>query len=221
MSFILLQGQTVSAGSIIGLAGKMKKDKTPPRKPAPTTTMVPKPINKPVSATQKQMQSDQTSSLNKMKTQEEAGKTPQKTLGFPDFKAMGNKVLEKFRLRDLKMGAIVSFLDELGLDESKIKMVQVIKRIKELIDSKPCFNPNQLTDDQLRTELADRKLQTTGNRKQMVQRIVQADQSKCPHDHSLLWICGISTFFQWGSRFVRFPLFFINRPSGVVLTQVP
>lgn len=40
--------------------------------------------------------------------------------------------LERFSVRSLKMGAIIQFLDELGLQDTKEKMAKLMKTVKVL-----------------------------------------------------------------------------------------
>jgi hypothetical protein len=49
--------------------------------------------------------------------------------------------------------------------------------VQELIDAKHCFNPKQMTVDDLRMELGDRGLDSNGNRDELVQRLTKQDNS--------------------------------------------
>ncbi|XP_048258681.1 uncharacterized protein LOC124137750 [Haliotis rufescens] len=77
------------------------------------------------------------------------------------------------------MGTILDLLEILGLDESQEKMAEVIRTIKEMIDNKPCFNPYQMTDDQLRTELTERGMRAEGTREHMIKSLTTPSNS-CP-----------------------------------------
>ncbi|XP_046562951.1 uncharacterized protein LOC124271844 [Haliotis rubra] len=87
--------------------------------------------------------------------------------------------MEKFSIRNLKMGTIMDLLEILDLDESQEKMTEVIKTIKEMIDNKPCFNPYQMTDDQLRTEVTERGMRAEGMREQMINSLTTPTNT-CP-----------------------------------------
>ncbi|XP_046547048.1 uncharacterized protein LOC124257102 [Haliotis rubra] len=87
--------------------------------------------------------------------------------------------LKKFSIRNLKMGTIMDILEILGLDESQEKVADVIRTIKEMIDNKPCFNPYQMTDDQLRTELTERGMRAEGTREQMINSLTTPSNT-CP-----------------------------------------
>ncbi|CAG2211662.1 unnamed protein product [Mytilus edulis] len=96
-----------------------------------------------------------------------------------------NSFLKKFSLKKLRMGTIIDFLDKLGMDESKVQMAGVIKTIKRLIDNKPCFNPQQATDDELEEELMERGQKTGGSRDQMIKRLL-TNSNRCPLLSALL-----------------------------------
>ncbi|CAG2196998.1 unnamed protein product [Mytilus edulis] len=86
---------------------------------------------------------------------------------------------EKFSLKKLKLGSIIEYLDRLGMTETKEKLAVVLKTIRDLIDNKPCLNPAQTTDEELKQELSDRGHSTTGTREQMISRLTKPD-NRCP-----------------------------------------
>ncbi|VDI41391.1 Hypothetical predicted protein [Mytilus galloprovincialis] len=86
---------------------------------------------------------------------------------------------KKFSLTRLKLGSIIEFLDTLGMTESKQHMAEVLKSIKKLIDNRPCLNPAQATEEELKQELFDRGHATTGTREQMITRLTKPD-NRCP-----------------------------------------
>jgi hypothetical protein len=49
---------------------------------------------------------------------------------------------------------------------------------QKLIDNKPCLNPAEATDEQLKQELLERGKLTTGTREQMITRLTTPDNSK-------------------------------------------
>ncbi|XP_076076028.1 uncharacterized protein LOC143046852 [Mytilus galloprovincialis] len=86
---------------------------------------------------------------------------------------------EKFSLKKLKLGSIIEYLDRLGMTETKEKLAVVLKTIRDLIDNKPCLNPAQATDEELKQELSDRGHSTTGTREQLISRLTKPD-NRCP-----------------------------------------
>ena len=50
--------------------------------------------------------------------------------------------------------------------------------LQAIIDNKPCFNPYELSDDQLKQTLQERGKPTNGTREQMIKRIVEQDNRK-------------------------------------------
>ncbi|VDI70196.1 Hypothetical predicted protein [Mytilus galloprovincialis] len=87
--------------------------------------------------------------------------------------------MKRFSLKKLKLGDIIEFLDKLGMTDSKQKLADVLKSIKKLIDNKPCLNPAQATDDQLKQELLERGKSSDGSREQMITRLTTPDK-RCP-----------------------------------------
>ncbi|XP_048250793.1 uncharacterized protein LOC124111176 [Haliotis rufescens] len=174
--------ETVAAGSVIGLLGKDQNDTSPERQGEkienPPNVDPDKDPSKILSAANDQPGSMyQKQKTKKTEIENKAGKTNDTAL-----KALFKKpaaFMKKFSVRNLKLGALLGIMDILGLDESQQKMADVIKLIKEMIDNKPCFNPSQLTDDQLRTELTERGQRADGTREQMITRIT-TPQNKCP-----------------------------------------
>ncbi|KAK3612511.1 hypothetical protein CHS0354_024482 [Potamilus streckersoni] len=83
--------------------------------------------------------------------------------------------LKKFSLRKIKLGSIIEFLDFLHMDESKVKMADVIRTIKDVLDNKPCENPHHMTDDQLVNELSNRGLSSEGSREEQIKRLIKKD----------------------------------------------
>jgi len=50
--------------------------------------------------------------------------------------------------------------------------------LQAIIDNKPCFNPYELTDDQLKMTLQERGKPINGTRDQMIKRIIEEDNRK-------------------------------------------
>ncbi|XP_064646638.1 uncharacterized protein LOC135499666 isoform X2 [Lineus longissimus] len=167
-----------------GSPGSKSVNSLPPGPSKPGTSMKPKAENEPAGGGSELWSKIKEAAKAKIGKRRKRGLFSGKNsllskLGFPK---LGQKImttLKKFNMKKLKLGKVVEFLKALGMKESTKQLAQVIKRIKELIDAKPCFNPHQLTDDQLRNELADRRLATTGSRQLMVERILHSEP-KCP-----------------------------------------
>ncbi|VDI24688.1 Hypothetical predicted protein, partial [Mytilus galloprovincialis] len=87
--------------------------------------------------------------------------------------------MKKFSLRRLKMGTIIEFLTKLGMTDSRAKFVQTLKTLQAIIDNKPCFNPHELTDEQIKQTLQERGKPINGTRAQMIKRIMDQD-NQCP-----------------------------------------
>ncbi|KAK3102203.1 hypothetical protein FSP39_009587 [Pinctada imbricata] len=154
---LVFKFETIAAGTIVGLGGKKKNDTSPSLK------------NK---------------NAYKALTAPPSSAAPAQELGtikspFRTLIQKADSFLQKFSLRRLKMGTIIEFLDILGLTDSKQKMADVIKTIKRIIDNKPCFNPNEMTEEQLKTELTERGANSSGTREEMIARITKQD-NKCP-----------------------------------------
>ncbi|ESO82597.1 hypothetical protein LOTGIDRAFT_236952 [Lottia gigantea] len=173
----------IAEGSILGPNGKENVTETPERS-GPTINQ---PINlddqdDPAKVLDGGLFGDDTmfgkasSPAKKSEIDEKTAKTKDK--GLANLFKRPAAFLQKFSIRKLKMGAILDLLDILGLDESKAAMAEVILKIKEIIDNKPCFNPYQMTDDQLRTELTERGLSAEGSTKTMIQKLT-APNKKC------------------------------------------
>ncbi|WAR06113.1 hypothetical protein MAR_021482 [Mya arenaria] len=87
--------------------------------------------------------------------------------------------LKKLKIRQMKMGDIIDFLDVLGLDKTKQGLANLMKTVKNALDNDRCNNPEFLTDDELEAELQNRGLQPTQSREEMIQQLKQPD-TKCP-----------------------------------------
>ncbi|XP_046574117.1 uncharacterized protein LOC124282192 [Haliotis rubra] len=87
--------------------------------------------------------------------------------------------LKKFSIRTLKIGSVFDTIEILDLDESKKIMEEIIKTIQEMISNKPCFNPYQMTNDQLRTELTEKGMRAEGTREQMINSLTTPSNT-CP-----------------------------------------
>ncbi|KAK3589057.1 hypothetical protein CHS0354_008707 [Potamilus streckersoni] len=87
--------------------------------------------------------------------------------------------LERFSIRRLKMGEIIFLLDFLQMTESRDKLAQLLKKVKLLVDTKPCMNPYTLPDQDLQVELMNRGLDTDGSRDQQIERLASISHS-CP-----------------------------------------
>ncbi|KAK6174798.1 hypothetical protein SNE40_013376 [Patella caerulea] len=172
----------ISEGVLIGLGGRDNKTEEPAR----TGGNIEKPINLDDQDDPAKVLDDGLFGDDSMlgKVEKNSDKVDQKTKntkdsGLKNFFKKPTAFLQKFSIRKLKVGAILDLLDILGLDESKGHMAEVILKIKEIIDNKPCFNPYQMTDDQLRTELTERGKIAEGSRQTMINTLTNHG-SKCP-----------------------------------------
>ena len=64
--------------------------------------------------------------------------------------ARADSFFKRFSLKRLTLGSIIEFLDQLGMTDSKKSLAEVLKSIKKLIDNRPCLNPAQATDEELK-----------------------------------------------------------------------
>ncbi|XP_067658326.1 uncharacterized protein [Haliotis asinina] len=78
------------------------------------------------------------------------------------------KFVKNFSIRNIKLGSIIDVLDVLELHETKKHVAEIIRNIKAMMDKKPCLNPYQYTDKQLRAELRDRGKRAVGSRDDMI-----------------------------------------------------
>ncbi|XP_048258717.1 uncharacterized protein LOC124137708 isoform X1 [Haliotis rufescens] len=179
---VVFKFETIAAGCIICLSGKKYNDTSPKRegeeikKPedldsAKDPTSVADAENEKPDSMFKKMQP------RRPQIQEKAKKTKDGALATLLQKA--GAFMKKFSIRNLKMGSILDLLEILDLDESQEKIAEVIRTIKEMIDNKPCFNPYQMTDDQLRTELTERGMRANGTREHMIHYLTTPSNS-CP-----------------------------------------
>ncbi|XP_062593831.1 uncharacterized protein LOC134255325, partial [Saccostrea cucullata] len=90
-----------------------------------------------------------------------------------------DKFLKKFKIRRLKFGTILEFLERFGMTKSKDAMARVMRGIKDIIDNTTCRNPYEMTEDQLVNELLERGKDTKGSRAQLIERLVKLDKG-CP-----------------------------------------
>ncbi|KAL5015120.1 hypothetical protein ScPMuIL_009390 [Solemya velum] len=189
--------ETIAVGSIAGLAGRKANNTSP----IVENSDVQKP--EAVDATRKpgkevqEMKEDSGSLFSKIKSKPlpedfddepddtqggssgNTGTKKKKKNGLGSLMSKPKNFLKKFSIRSLKLGAIIEFMDFLGLDESKVKMANVMKTVKKIIDNKPCYNPRQMTDETLRTTLKERGMNASGTTDQMINRLLQAD-NQCP-----------------------------------------
>ncbi|XP_053398719.1 uncharacterized protein LOC128556879 [Mercenaria mercenaria] len=89
------------------------------------------------------------------------------------------RFLKRFSIRRIKMGQIIQFLDELGLDKTKQKMTTLMKTVKEAIDQETCGSPYHMTDEELENELLNRGKQAEGNRDDMIKELLKVENT-CP-----------------------------------------
>ncbi|XP_046562965.1 uncharacterized protein LOC124271856 [Haliotis rubra] len=178
---VVFKDDAIAEDCIICLDGKDKNDTSPERKgedvgkpedldSSKDPSSVADAENKKPDSMFQRMQS------RKPQIKEKAKKTKDGALATLFEKA--GAFLKKFSIRNLKMGTILDLLEILGLDESQGKVAEVIRTIKEMISNKPCFNPYQMTDDQLRTELTERGMRAEGTREQMINSLTTPSNSQ-------------------------------------------
>ncbi|XP_053390116.1 uncharacterized protein LOC128553035, partial [Mercenaria mercenaria] len=87
--------------------------------------------------------------------------------------------LKRFSIRRIKMGQIIQFLDDLGLDKTKEKMSQLMSTVKEAIDHETCGSPYQMSDAELENALLNRGKQAEGSRDDMIKELLHVEHN-CP-----------------------------------------
>lgn len=70
--------------------------------------------------------------------------------------------------------------------------INLITFYQRLVDKKPCFNPKQASDEELRLELLERGKNTAGNRDQMIRRLLQLENRIYHHITILTFVRQIS-----------------------------
>ncbi|XP_041378093.1 uncharacterized protein LOC121390363 [Gigantopelta aegis] len=179
---LVFKGKTIREGSLIGKKGKKENDTSPER----TGNTVANPPSIPEDkkpAAKLNAASDSPDSMyqkQKEKKEEIAAKsetTKDKALATLFKNPLG--FIKRFKPSDIKIGSLVGMLHTMNLVESSEKLANVIKILKEMIDNKPCFNPHQMTDEQLRNELTERGMNPEGSRKAMIARLSKPP-NRCP-----------------------------------------
>ncbi|KAK3101652.1 hypothetical protein FSP39_005219 [Pinctada imbricata] len=154
---LVFKFETIAAGAIVGIGGKKRNDTSPARKNQDDYKLLIPPEEEDAPA----------QDLDQIKS-------PFRTL-----LSKADSFLQKFSVRRLKLGTIVSFLEILNIPESKAKMGEVVRSIRKLVEFEPCFNPYEMTDEQLHNELTERGDTSLGTRDEMIKKITKQDH-QCP-----------------------------------------
>ncbi|CAG2209692.1 unnamed protein product [Mytilus edulis] len=170
--------ETIAAGVIVGLGGR-KQNNTSPKldKSKVIAPAAPSPSKDPgaeaetIKSKPKGMYSKTKANQNNLPDDSKNGKKGP----FATLMAKADSFMKKFSLRRLKMGTIIEFLTKLGMTDSRAKFVQALKTLQAIIDNKPCFNPHELTDEQIKQTLQERGKPINGTRAQMIKRIMDQD----------------------------------------------
>ncbi|CAG2189963.1 unnamed protein product [Mytilus edulis] len=169
--------ETIAAGVIVGLGGQAQNNTSPkldtskvtaPAEPAPSED--PGAEADTIKSNPDGMYSKTKANANNLPDDSKNGKKGP----FATLMAKADSFMKKFSLRRLKMGTIIEFLT-LGMTDSRAKFVQTLKTLQAIIDNKPCFNPHELTDEQIKQTLQERGKPINGTRAQMIKRIMDQD----------------------------------------------
>ena len=66
--------------------------------------------------------------------------------------------------------------------KNKVNSMSIFTLQQDIIDNKPCKNPYEMTDEQLRTTLTEMGRSPNGTREQMISNITKADNSEYAND---------------------------------------
>ncbi|XP_072033446.1 LOW QUALITY PROTEIN: uncharacterized protein [Amphiura filiformis] len=169
----VIMGETIKAGSVLGGSTGKQKSTSPERTSPPDTSTTPL-----IEQGNRKPAPDNSISQAAKSMPEEEREDENKKLGLPNL-LPGLNPFKNFTIRKLKIGAILAFLDRLGLDETKNQLIVLIKAIRDLVSNKACILPESLTDEQLTTELQQRGLSASGSREQLLARYRQPED-RCP-----------------------------------------
>ncbi|XP_052806223.1 uncharacterized protein LOC128235441 [Mya arenaria] len=178
---LVYKGKTIKAGFIVGTEGRKEEDTS---QTVPTDGTVPP---EDLAETQRpgtdidEIKGNPNSLYNAIET---GGRRRKRDLKGIDsaFKIMLENIklfLKKLKIRQIKMGAIIDFLEELGLEKTKQGMADLMKIVKDSLDNEGCNNPDFLTDDELEAQLQNRGLQPKESREEMIEQLREPD-NKCP-----------------------------------------
>ncbi|XP_076472269.1 uncharacterized protein LOC143301765, partial [Babylonia areolata] len=175
------KGQTMAAGSIAGLVGRKKNDTSPERTPEPEAPRK-LPANRNPSSTLDKDFGQEEDSVSAMvkENEDEAVETAEDSKDSVLKTLLQNAMafLQKFNVKDLKMGSMVKFLHSLKFDNSLDKLTKVFRTIQAMLDNKPCLNPNAMTEEELRTLLRQQGKDSTGSRDTMLATLRQRSNSQ-------------------------------------------
>ncbi|KAL8609979.1 hypothetical protein ACOMHN_029472 [Nucella lapillus] len=177
----VFKGKTQAAGSIAGLVGRKPNDTSPERTPEPAQPSK-LPDTKDPSKTLDDDISQPTSISTKVKDKkDEAKKTAEKSKDnvLKTLLKSAAAFVKKFNVKDMKMGSLVLFLQDLQFTDSLDKLTKVFRTIQAMLDNKPCLNPNAMSNDDLRTELRKQGKPATGSREVLIKAFTQRSE-KCP-----------------------------------------
>ncbi|KAL3873935.1 hypothetical protein ACJMK2_037012, partial [Sinanodonta woodiana] len=191
---LMLKNEVLVDRALIGIGGKKSEDKTPD---IPASVEKPEEVdeNKRPGQDLDGYKSDDNSMYSRVKSSlSEYSRKKKSTSALFDTSDNGSNsfgstiqnflkqtvaFLERFSIRRLKMGEIIFMLDFLQMTESRDKLAVIFKKIKVLVDTKPCMNPYIMPDEDLQVELMNRGLDTGGSREQQIERLVSISHS-CP-----------------------------------------
>ncbi|VDH91582.1 Hypothetical predicted protein [Mytilus galloprovincialis] len=174
--------ETIAAGVIVGLGGQAQNNTSPKldkskviAPAAPAASEDPGSEADTIKSNPDGMYTKTKANANNLPDDSKNGKKGP----FATLMAKADSFMKKFSLRRLKMGTIIEFLTKLGMTDSRAKFVQTLKTLQAIIDNKPCFNPHELTDEQIKQTLQERGKPINGTREQMIKRIMDQD-NQCP-----------------------------------------
>ncbi|KAL5014181.1 hypothetical protein ScPMuIL_008451 [Solemya velum] len=199
---LVYQYETVAVGKIVGLDGRKASDTSPKVENSDVEQPEAVDATRKLGEEVQEMKEDAGSLFSKIKSKQlpedfddesdnthggsgsDGGssgttETKKKKNGLGSLMSKPKNFLQKFSIWGLKLGSIVDFMDFLGLNESKVKMTNVMKTVKRIVDNKPCYNPCQMTDETLRTTLKERGKKASGTTDQMINRLFETD-NQCP-----------------------------------------
>ncbi|XP_052090897.1 uncharacterized protein LOC127727822 [Mytilus californianus] len=173
---LVWKGEVKAVGFVVKNEGKDQEDTTPDMPNSDVDPVDPPPMSADPGGDIEAAKSNPSGMFSKFQT---SGSLSGAKDMFSTLLKKADSFMKRFSLKKLKLGDIIEFLDKLGMSDSKQKLAEVLKSIKKLIDNKPCLNPAQATDEQLKQELLERGKSSEGSREQMITRLTTPDK-RCP-----------------------------------------